>query len=523
MGYQGGRSSFRRLLMLSGSGVLSGAGTLLRSETDGLAFDFTDQSAVIKDTATPANAYSSTGTVSGGVPIGPGGKLTYSAPSAKLCLQSNGFYAYAAHNLFLNSAAPANQTVTVITGATYAIDITGSVTTTLSSATTGTITAGTTTFTAASTSLTFGSTSGTGTVCVRRTPSSNTYVATAGAIVYSLPYEWNTSGTALGVRIEEARTNPSKYCRDLTRTSWTKRGTVTVTKTATGIDGVANSATAVRGLGAGGANDMFEADGGVGGKFSNSVSVAVSMFIKKVSSTGTLNIVNTSSGLGWTVNFSLLGSGWERIHAGHGAVTVGTAFTSSGAGSFAIQFSNSSGTLDFDVDFIQEENNTTFITSPIETAASTVTRAADQITIATTLFPTSVTAQTIYIAAQRPFKDVSGRMLNLANGNNYFMIHDDGSQVTAEIRETAAGVTGGGGLGDHGVSTPFKVALAGQANDSGTVLNGGTPVTDVTVTMPTSYTTLTIGSPTTWINGHVRQVMALPRRMSNAELQTVTT
>jgi hypothetical protein len=175
-----------------------------------------------------------------------------------------------------------------------------------------------------------------------------------------------------------------------------------------------------------------------------------------------------------------------------------------------------------DVAYAQMETGA-FVTSPIVTGAASVTRAADTVTIATTLFPTSVTAQTIYIAAQRPFKDVSGRMLNLANGNNYFLILDNGTQVTAEIRETAAGVTGGGGLGDHGIDTPFKAALAGQANDSGAVLNGGTPVTDVTVTMPTSYTTLTIGSPTTWINGHVRQVMALPRRMSNAELVTVTT
>jgi|GEM_PF-1219337 len=79
--------------------TLGGASTLLSGETDGLAFDFTDQSARVKDTGTPANEYNSVGLVSSGSLVGPAGLLTYSAPSVKLCRQQSGNYAYAAHNL----------------------------------------------------------------------------------------------------------------------------------------------------------------------------------------------------------------------------------------------------------------------------------------------------------------------------------------------------------------------------------------------------------------------------------------
>lgn len=80
-----------------------GAFLLLAGETDGLAYDFTDRSANIVDSSTPANNYASVGYVSDGSFVGPGGSLTYTSPSAKLCLQEDGYYSYGAHNLCLQS------------------------------------------------------------------------------------------------------------------------------------------------------------------------------------------------------------------------------------------------------------------------------------------------------------------------------------------------------------------------------------------------------------------------------------
>jgi hypothetical protein len=65
-----------------GSGRVSGAAQMLAAYSDGLAIDFRDLSVVIKDTGTPANAFSGN----------PNSKLTYASPSTKWILGANGFY-----------------------------------------------------------------------------------------------------------------------------------------------------------------------------------------------------------------------------------------------------------------------------------------------------------------------------------------------------------------------------------------------------------------------------------------------
>lgn len=172
----------------------------------GLFVDYTDQSIAIDDTGGLLTHASQGRVSSAGALLGPGTKFVYTSPDAKICRQQDGQYLFQAHNLYLNSASPANQSVTVISGAPYAVTITGTVSVTASGAASGTWTAGTRTFTAATTTLTLGSTSGAGTVHIRRTPSISSYVATAGAPVYDLPYQWNAAGVSR-LRLEEARQN----------------------------------------------------------------------------------------------------------------------------------------------------------------------------------------------------------------------------------------------------------------------------------------------------------------------------
>lgn len=250
-GFKGGVSDTPDLSGSSAAAFLA----LWSTDGQGLVMDFADdQSIKIVDTSTPANDIDSSGIVDAGALVGPGKKLTLTSPSTKLCRQQSGLYARQAHNLYLNSAAPANQSVTVVSGATYRMTITGSVSITVSGAATGTYTAGDNDFTAATTTLTCGSTSGSGTVHLHRTPSNSDYVATSGSAVYALPYEWNTSGECQGVLIEPAATNLCTYSNDLTKSAWLtiygQGGSdpttqVTTAKTATGISGVANSATTV--------------------------------------------------------------------------------------------------------------------------------------------------------------------------------------------------------------------------------------------------------------------------------------
>ena len=75
--------------------------------------------------------------------------------------------------------------------------------------------------------------------------------------------------------------------------------------------------------------------------------------------------------------------------------------------------------------------------------------------------------------------------------------------------------------------SPSKVAYGFAANNFGVSVNGATVITDTSGAVPTSATVLTLGSiragQGNFLNGHIRQITYLPRRVSNAELVTRST
>ena len=84
----------------------TGAEKLLGVEVDGLAIDFTDKSIKVIDRVTPANDLNESGSLPvgrGGALQGPDGFITYTAPSAKMVLHSDGLLKHAAHNYVLDS------------------------------------------------------------------------------------------------------------------------------------------------------------------------------------------------------------------------------------------------------------------------------------------------------------------------------------------------------------------------------------------------------------------------------------
>ena len=92
-------------------------------------------------------------------------------------------------------------------------------------------------------------------------------------------------------------------------------------------------------------------------------------------------------------------------------------------------------------------------------------------------------------------------------------VTDGGVNLVNEVIDPAVG------------GTIHKVAYVYKLNDVAATLDGGTVVTDTGVTMPT-VTTLRIGSrydSAEQLNGHIRRVRYWPRRISDAEMQTITT
>lgn len=377
--------------------------------------------------------------------------MTYTSPSPKMTIGPAGDLRFGAHNLYLNSASPADQSVTVVSGASYALTLTGSVQTTLSGAATGTITAGTTTFTAGTTTLTFGSTSGAGTVLLRRTPSDDTYMATAAAARYALPYEWDSSGNMLGLRLEEARTN------------------------------------------------VF-LNSNVGA--TQSISVSATAYTLSFYGTGTITLSGVSTA------GPLVGTG--------ASTRVTLTFTPT-AGSLTLTVSGTCSNVQLEAG--------SFATSYYPAYGSSQTRAVDNVNLATSVFPASTTAWSIYL--EMAGADLDTTFLAVSNGTNsertaLYASGGTGRLFVADGGSTQAAVTTTvnvlntavhrmmGGI----VANSFQVAVDGTLGTEDT--NGTMPTVD-RLYLGNSNATGMIGSL------YMRAAMYIPRRAPNSQLQAVTT
>jgi len=153
----------------------------------------------------------------------------------------------------------------------------------------------------------------------------------------------------LGLAIFAARTNRIK-CNQRTSggdgtllgiggvgsAGWTLRGTAAVDPAGQTAPDGSNTAELITGLGAVTVNDIYQTNSG----FTNNASLAVGVWIKKVTATGTLKVANAQSGtLGtWTVDISTVPADtWVRLTASSSYVTVNNAFTAKSDGSGGFQ------------------------------------------------------------------------------------------------------------------------------------------------------------------------------------------
>lgn len=530
-----------------GSAVGSGAETLATGETQALALDFTDDfflattgqygSAWILDTGTPANDYdSSPDKVSASL-------LTYTSPSVKLVRGSDGLFRFNAHNLYLNSTTPANQSITVLSGAPYAVTITGAATMTASGAATGVMSAGTTTFTAATGTLTFGSTSGAGTVHVRRTPSDDTYMQTAASARYTLPFEWSSAGVLEGVLREPSDANLLLRSTAVQTSPWAVlRAAVTADAVASPIDGLTASEykedsgtgqhllfqpiTATAGAvhtaaafvkiasGARQVRIKFNSNGEANGAYATFDVAAGTQIDSVATGTGTL----VTSGI------EALGSGWYRIWI------TGTAAPAATACNFVLALVHASTGVSYTGDgasgiYVAHAQliQRAYVSSPIITYGASVTRAADTITLPVASFPALSTAYSLLVEfktrqdiAVFPFQlqlsgtDSAGLFLNATFIAKLFAA--DGGVTQADLLNGANTAALAGNVN--------KMAGAWEANDFRVSHNGGAVGSDVSGTLPTEFTSLTLASATP---SYVRKAIYVPRAWTNAELLSLST
>jgi hypothetical protein len=241
----------------------------------------------------------------------------------------------------------------------------------------------------------------------------------------------------------------------------------------------------------------------------------------------TNGVLGTATGAGGTSTITAVGNGWYRCtlsFTGVAATPAAYVMPASADNSSLYVGTVGSGIYAYGA---QLEAGA-FATSYIPTTTSQVTRAADVASVNTLSPWFNAVAGTFYFEGDtavpaslvlRNLTSMNDATVNNLNRTYLYNGTVGGSTTTGGV--TQADIGGG----SYTVNTVFKFAYATAANNFAAVLNGGAPATDALGTMPSGLTTFEIASQFagTVNTGHIRRITYYPRRLTNAELQSLTT
>jgi hypothetical protein len=170
-------------------------------------------------------------------------------------------------------------------------------------------------------------------------------------------------------------------------------------------------------------------------------------------------------------------------------------------------------------------------TSYVPTVAASATRAADHVNVAVSTFPYSQSTQSAYghfISRLINHTGSALRLVEIDDGTNNERIIV-ASDLTPNPDEGNLFIVDGGATQVSANAGQLslagnKIAAAWSLNNSGIVMDGSAETTDTSCTMPT-VTTMRVGSdrtPAGPINGFLRNLVLVPRRMTEAEMQGKT-
>ena len=351
--------------------------------------------------------------------------------------------------------------------------------------------------------------------------------------------EYDADGNRLGLLVEEQRVNLALNSNDLAA-DWSEQATTaTLTQDVVGPDGEISAWTLVDDNSGGTASTVGIQENLT---FASGGTYAISIFAKADG----LNWIYFSNVLfdgGTDLNYFDLenvalgasnpntcfiedvGNGWRRC-------TQVMTTTTDLSGIIVIKVANSDGDITVDLDgtssvqlygFQIEAGS--FPTSYIknEGTPSGATRSADVAFIPVADFGYNQSEGTVFVEASS-YKGIP-KLLHLNDGSD-----SNRAQITASASNVAAYVQATGDSGSFisvtGAPTvPFKVALGIETNDMGLTVNGSSVSTDTSQNVPVSITTLNIGSGATGGSvgqAHIKSIKYYPRRLTNAQLQELT-
>lgn len=333
------------------------------------------------------------------------------------------------------------------------------------------------------------------------------YLATTTTVRYGIPQGYDTAGSRYGILVEIEATNRCLYSDNFTNAAWTKSN-MTTAKTATGPDNGSNSASTLTATAANAT--ALQA-------ITSASSSRISGFwVKRRTGTGNIDLTQ-DNGTNWTT--VTVTADWTRVELAAATLTdptVGIRIVTSGDAVDVFGFQHETGAV---------------LTSTIPTLGSTRTRNGDAMNTTTSTYPHSDTEGTIvvWVRSQKIDHTTDTRVTTLHDGTKNETM-EFGASVTGspdsfnfDIYDNNA-IVASPNAGTFSLSGN-KVAVFYKANDSGILADGGTQVVDTSCTMPT-VTKLQIGYDSNFagreFTGFVYQFRYLPRRMTEAQMQTAT-
>ena len=345
--------------------------------------------------------------------------------------------------------------------------------------------------------------------------------------------EYDAAGAVKGLLIEEARTNLLPNSSVL---NFINFRTATSTSTAVSPSGL-QDAVLVQPTVASGITwvyDLTVYNTGVVTTISTFAKASGKSFVTMPNSNGNVSYAsfNLTTGAvgtvasGYTANIEDFGNGWYRC-----SVTTPTGFNdravyavSDTDGGVAAAANGNDGILLYGVQL--EAGG--FASSYIPTSGASASRAADIASIPTSAFGYNSGAGTVVVEAQRFGTNTYPRSVMIDSGYEtdsiglgaWGLLTSLSSLIKAGNVTQASMYTGNVG------TSAFKNSLAYKENDFAASRDGGAVLTDTSGVVPTGLTTLRIGRNALkeqFFNGHIKSIQYYPRRLSNAQLQELTT
>ena len=373
-------------------------------------------------------------------------------------------------------------------------------------------------------------------------------VATDPLVLYNHPINTprinhNADGTAKGLLIEEARTNLVTHSEDFSNSSWIKEFMTTT---------VSGSVASPSGL--------FDAYSVVGNASKSAADSYVHANLTLAAGTNTVSCFVKSKGYNVLINSGLF-TGDKRAtfdfatetfsYVGSGVISTSSETLPDGWYRIEVTFTHSSDSIyEYLITPVNGTNATgssyngtdgiylwgaqmeagAFPTSYIPTSGSTATRAVDVAFIPVSDFGYNQKAGTVLVEfkSNKPLSEQFGafvlhdgtpnnRIMHMAVPNHRGYVKTD-SGTQADIAGGNRGAT----------SELVKFAMAFAENDFAASAGGSSPSFDLSGTVPSGITRLALGNwyqsfLGSYLNGHIKSMKYYPRRLSNAQLQELTT